>query len=63
MEFLLLWAIIKGQLSHLHLQIAAVEQSQWTCCWLGGCAGAALPDGAHETAPTESGSDTPGTPQ
>lgn len=33
------------------------------CYWLGGCAGAALPGGAHEAAPTESGSDIPGTPQ
>lgn len=29
MQFLLLWAIIKGQLSHPHLLTAAVEQLQW----------------------------------
>lgn len=61
MEFLLLWAIIKGQLSCLYLQIAAVEQPQWVCYGLGGCAGAALPDVAHQAAPTESGRDIPGT--
>lgn len=60
---LLLWAIIKGQLSHLYLQIAAVEQPQWVCCQLGDCAGAAWTEGAHQAAPTESGRDISGTPQ
>lgn len=38
-EFLLLWAIISGQLSSLYIQITAAG---WVWCWLGDHPGAAL---------------------